>query len=139
MIIYKGFGDWEELKKQMRMQMESQMRMQMRMQRRMQMRTQAVIPEKPPYGGERSKIKSLTLQGTGVTADSTKGCLAPLDCSWPAAKGPYPLGTGRHPLPCSLLVEVKVVQCGAHLRLSKFSVPQSLGATSSQQTVWGDA
>lgn len=56
MIIYKVFGDWEELMKQMKMQMK----MQMSMQIRMQMRTQAVIPEKPPYGGKRSKIKSLT-------------------------------------------------------------------------------
>lgn len=58
MIIYKGFGDWEELMKQMRMDTNE---IQMSMQMRMQMRTQAVIPEKPPYGGERSKIKSLTL------------------------------------------------------------------------------
>lgn len=127
MIIYKGFGDWEELMKQMRMQMGIQMSMQMEMQMEMQMRIQAVIPERPPYGGGRSKIKS---QGAGVTADRRKGCLAPLAWSWPAAKGLYPLGTGGHPLPCSLLVEVEVAHCGAYFRLSKFSVPQSLGATS---------
>lgn len=52
MIIYKGFGDWEELMKQMKMQMRIQMSMQMSMQ----MRTKAVIPEKPTGGAERSKI-----------------------------------------------------------------------------------
>lgn len=119
MIIYKGFGDWEELMKQMRMQMGMQMGMQMRMQ--------AVIPEKPPYGGGRSKIKR---QGAGVTADSRRGCLAPLTWSCPAAKGLCLLGTGGYPLPCSLLVEVEVAHCGACLRLSKFSVPQSLGVAS---------
>lgn len=72
MIIYKGLGDWEELMKQMKMQMRMQMRIQMSMQMRIQMRIQAVIPEKPPGGAERSKFKSLILQGAGVTADSRR-------------------------------------------------------------------
>jgi hypothetical protein len=74
-----------------------------------------VVPEKPPGGEERSKIKSLILQGAGVTADSKKKVSGTVtqQCalaqSWPAAKVSYPVGTGGHPLPCSLLVEVKVV------------------------------